>query len=501
MDRLLAQGCKWKRGAGLVALALAAAGCPETTPKIIGGDALLSDVAQDQAFAAVLAKPTRLANGGHTGTLQVVPVPGGGGPTVLDSRSNGGVYRHGSNLWFLAGVTIVDEGTPATPHVYGALKLWSFPMEQAVHLGDNVRELSPSWDGSTCVFIDWAQKSIDPANTGTLKAVTAASCATGTCAEGVPIVLASNIVAGQASWALSNDGRQLLVAVAGSDATAPGQAILLGLESGQAQVLSTAAGIRSAMISPAGDTAAWVQGDNTLMAVTTAEAMPTPRAIAVSAARIESAQMVDAANYVVVARANAGDAPALMKVGTSGTVPLGVTDPVDLFVSQAVPGVTTKYALYSTAVAAAGGTEDLFILDLSKSSAPVQIGEAVALPLASSVEFSDDGAWLRYLDGVDLATGLGNGYVSPTATPARNLVANGIRQLAFVPHTSELLYVAPSASSDAGFLTRLPALDQPPDNEGVGVVNFVVPRSAPFRTYYSQQSGTQDDGVWYLPRP
>jgi hypothetical protein len=480
---------------------LALAGCPESTPKLIGGTAVLSDVAHNQAFAAVLVDPRRLSNGTHTGALQVVPVTGGGDPLLLNPLSSGGVFRHGSNLWFLGGVTVVDEGTPVTPHVYGALYLWAFPMEVPVKIGDNVREFYPSRDGSSCVFIDWADKKIDPSNTGTLKALTAASCATGTCVGGVPLTLASGLVAGQATWAISNNGRQVLVAAAGSDPSAPGKAILLGLETGQIQILSTAAGVRSAMISPAGDTAAWVEGDNKLVAVTTADSPPTPRTFTVTAARVDSAQMIDAANYVVSARPAAGDPPALLRVGTSGTTTLGVSNPTDLFVSQSVPGITTQYALYS--LAAGAGTEDLYILDLSKTTAqPVQLAQAVAAPLSASIDFSDDGGWLRYLDNIDVGTGLGDAYVAPAATPARNLIANGIRQFTFVPHTTRLLYVsAPSTTTDAGVLTLVPALDEQPVVAGVGVVNFVAPRSAPFRTYLTQQTGGPDDGVWYIPAP
>jgi hypothetical protein len=484
--------------AGWLALVVAA-GCSSASSKLVGGGAVLSAVANDQSWVAALASPTRLSTGVHLGKLEIVPVTGGGDPLILDERSAGGRFNRGTALWYLGSVSVVNEGTPATPHVYGGLYVWTTEMASPVRVGDNVREFYPSQDGSACVFMDWDQKTVDASNTGTLKAVSAPRCAAGMCNA---VQLDSGITLAQAAWRISTDGRLVFATVRGAGVGDPGKRILLALDGGDTPVVTEGVGIRSAMMSPGGDTIAWVEGANQLMALATANP-DSVQTFTVDAPIVETAEMIDSGRYVVKVRDAAGAGAArLAKVTASGTTPLGVDKPLEYVVSQQVPGVTTSYLFYALN-RSASGQPDLWMLDLTAASpTPLQLGAEVEQPLGAGIAFSDDGTTIHYLDSYDPTTRRGDAFVVRLASPTRTLVATTVRELVFVPHSTRLMYInAPDATTDAGVMTLLPSLQQAPVVEGVGEVNFVDARTRPLRTYFTQQTGGRDDGVWYISQP
>ena len=485
------------RHAAWMALCALVGGCSSGPKHVVGDGAVLSGVAADQRFVAVLAGTTRLSNGQRTGALEAAPVSGGK-PVLLDPDSSGGLYARGSNLWFLGGITVVDEGSPTpTPHVYGKLMLWLPGLAAPAPVGSTVREPTVSENGATCVFMDWDQPSSAPGTTGKLVAVAAATCGAGSCA---PVTLAGGVTGGQVAWRVSNDGRWVLATVRAAAPTAPGKVLLLDTQSGQLQTLSQAAAPRAPMMTPAGDTLAWVEGTNQLRVA--AIANPTaPSTLTTAAPLIQSAAMIDAGTFVAKTR-DAGGGAALTRVSATGELPIPVAQPLEIFVSQAVPGQTSRYLFYSQA-AQPNGDQDLWLLDLDVAGAqPVQLAQAAAAPIGASVAFSDDGTAVRYLDAYDPTTRRGDLYVVTLASPTRNLVTSGIRQAAFVPSTTRLLYVdAPDPMTDVGVLTLLPAAGQPTKIEGVGLLNFADSRVSPLRTYFTQRTGGGDDGVWYMRQP
>jgi hypothetical protein len=477
---------------------LAMAGCSDGPSKLAGGGAVLVGVSYDQAWAAVLASPTRLSNGAHTGQLQVVPVSGGGDPVVLDGNSAGGLYNRGTVLWYLGGVTIVSEGTPTTPHAYGTLYVWQPGMPAPAKIGNNVREFYPSQDGSACVFMDWSQQTIAASNTGKLQTVSAAACVGGTCQ---PATIASGITAAQASWRIANDGRLVFATIRGTGVTDPGKAVLVTPDGGL-QPLSTEVATRSAMMTPGGDIVAWVEGTNVLKVAATA----TPdmaQTFPVEAPLVEAAAMVDGGHFVLEVREGMGASEVrLVQVSATANTPLDAPQPHEIFVSQSAPGVSSKYLFYAQTVDA-DGDRDLWMLDLTTAgAAPVPLAARVALPFAESLQFSDDGTMVRFLDEYDPTKRTGDFYVVSPATGTRALVALGLHEAIFLPGSTRLLYVgAPDTTTGAGVLTLLPSLDKPPLVEGVGEVNFTATRTSPKRVYYTQHSGGRDDGVWYMSAP
>lgn len=481
-----------------VVLLAAAGGCTSHPTKLAGDGAVLTAVAADQQFAAVLTGTTRLSTGARTGVLEAVPVSGGE-RVMLDGNSSGGVYDRGSYLWFLGGVSVVSEGTPTPyPHVYGHLSVWFPGMPAPARVGTNVREYYPSQNGAGCVFIDWDQQSIAATNTGKLIAVAAASCASGTCQ---PITIESGVTQLGSSWRISSDGRWVLATTRGATLTDPGKAVLIDLTTGQTQTLSQGVAPRSAMMTPDGATIAWVEGANRIVVASTASPMA-QSALTSSAPLVESAQMIDANNFVAKTRAAATGPAGLEKLSSAGSTPLTVPKVLELYVSQYVPGTTSRY-LFFTETAQGSGDQDLWLYDLQATNPqPVQLAMAIDTPLGSSIAFSDDGASIHYLDNYDPTTRRGDEYVVTLAMPVRNLVATGLHAAAFIPDSTRLLYVnAPDASTGAGVLTLLPAVGKPPEVEGVGLVNFVDSRAAPLRTYYTQLTGGSDDGVWYMGQP
>jgi len=490
---------------GAVLAAALVCGCSSGPTKIVGGGAILTGVAADQGFAAVLTSPQRLSDGAYTGQLQAVPVAGGAAVT-LDPDSSGGLYGRGEARGFLGGVTGIDEGPPATPHVYGGLYVWLPGLPAPAKVGNDVRELYLSQDGTTCVFMDWDQQTVAAGNTGKLVVVSSTTCGTGSCR---PIVLGTGLTLAETSWRLSDDGKWLLATERGVGAADPGKALLVSPQTGQVQVLSTGAAVRSAMMTPTGTTAAWVEGANQIVAVPTASPTMT-QTLATTQPLIESAVMVDAGTFVARTRDAVGPtglgmgAAALVRVSSGGatTIPTQKA-PLELFVSQHVAGQTSKYLFYALNVRADNGEHDLWMLDMSAATAqPVQLAQAVQTPIGLSVVFSDDGTAIHYLDNYDPTTRLGDEYTATLASPTRNLVATGIHAAAFMPGSTRLLYVnAPDAATGAGVLTLLPGSGQTPLIEGVGLVDFVNSRTTPLRTYYTQLSGGADDGVWYMRQP
>jgi hypothetical protein len=486
MDRVLA-----------LALAVAVVGCSGPAPqRLVGGDAVLAGVSVAQKWVAVLTGATRLATGAHVGALRLVPT-GGGAAVTLDGRSSGGVFNRGTTLWYLGGVTVVSEGTPATDHVYGALYVWTPSLAAPIKLADNVREYSVSQDGSTCVFIDWAQQTIDPANTGALAAAYAPSCSDGGCA---PIAIASGVTAAASAWRLSLDGRRVLVTLRGAAATDPGQVLLIAADAGSTQRLSTGADARSAMMTPAGDTVAWVEG------ATEIHVMPVGGAATVlvpSSPLLDSASMIDASSFIAKTRELATGPAALAKVTAAGTTPLAVQRPQQYFVSQAVAGKTDRYVFFQLATIAANGEPDLWLLDHTNPGAqPVQLGGGVDSPIAGAVGFSDDGSMIEYLDNFDPVTRRGDEYVAPLAMPTRSLVATGVHNAAFIPGSTRLMYIAAAdAVTGAGVLSTLSSPTGLADIQSVGIVNFADPRDPPARTWFTQTTGAPDDGVWSMPQP
>jgi len=242
MDRLL-----------VVAASVIVIGCGSPAPKrLVGGDAILSAVSFDQKWVAVLTGTTRLMTGAHVGQLEVVPMSGAP-PTLLDTHSAGGVFNRGTTLWYLGGVNVVSEGTPPSDHVYGALYVWTPGLPAPVKVGNNVREYYPSQNGESCVFMDWANDTIDAANTGTLVAVHAPTCGATGCAA---LVIDRDVTLAQTAWRVASDGAHVLATVRGAAATDAGKVWLASMAAGQVQLVSSGVNARSPMMSAAGDTVA-----------------------------------------------------------------------------------------------------------------------------------------------------------------------------------------------------------------------------------------------------
>jgi hypothetical protein len=482
----------------LVAASILIVGCSSPAPeRLVGGDAVLSAVSADQKWVAVLTGATRLGTGAHVGTLELVPSSGGSAMT-LDDHSSGGVFNRGTTLWYLGGVSVVSEGTPPSDHVYGALYVWTPQLGAPIKLGNDVREYSVSQDGSSCVFIDWSKPTVDAANTGTLTTVHAPSCTAAGCS---PIVIADGVTLAATSWRLALDGVHVVATVRGAAATDPGQVVLVSHDSGRTQLLSTATDARAAMMTPAGDTVAWVEGENEIHVQATAGG---PAAVIVPAAPIvDSAQMIDATSFIARTRELATGPAALAKVTAAATTALPIARPQQYFVSQSLPGTTDRYVFFQLATIAANGEPDLWMLDHTKPGAqPVQLAGGVDSPIAGAVGFSDDGTTIEYFDNFDPVTRRGDEYIVPLAQPTRSLVAVGVHNAAFIPGTTRLLYVnAPDPVTGAGVLSVLSSPTAIADILTVGVVNFADPRDRPARTWFTQTTGAPDDGVWSMPQP
>ncbi|MCU1280428.1 MAG: hypothetical protein JWM53_3974 [bacterium] len=487
MDRVLAT----------VALALVA-GCSSSAPaRLVAGAAIFGGVSFAQKWVAVMTRTSRLVTGGHHGVLEAVPTAGGT-PLTLDEHSNGGVFNRGTTLWYQGGVTVVNEGTPPSEHVYGGLYVWSPSLAAPVKVGDDVREYYPSQDGSACVFMDWAQPTLAAANTGTLYAVAAASCASGACDK---IELARDVTLAQTAWRIASDGKVVLATVRGATATDAGKVLLASPASGQVQLLSSGVDARSPMIAPSGATLAWVEGANEIHSMTG----ETPAVLTPTSPLVDGASMIAADDFVAKTRELATGPAALARVTGSGTTLLPVQKPQQFFVSQAVAGKTDRYVFFSLATIAANGEPDLWMLDLATPGAqPVALAGAVENGIGAAVAFSDDGSVAHFFDNFDPVTRRGDEFVVPLAMPTRTLVAVGVHNAAFIPGTTRLLYInAPDANSGAGVLTLLPSPSPSaqPAVQGVGVVNFGDSRQPPARTWYTQATGASDDGVWYMPQP
>ncbi|HEX6838178.1 MAG TPA: hypothetical protein VF334_16490 [Polyangia bacterium] len=482
----------------LVAASILIVGCSSSAPhRLVGGDAVLSAVSVDQKWVAVLTGTTRLGTGAHVGTLQLAPASGGT-PMTLDDRSSGGVFNRGTTLWYLGGVTVVSEGTPPSDHVYGALYVWTPALGAPIKVGNDVREYYVSQDGTTSVFFDWASPTIDAANTGTLTTVHAPSCSAAGCS---PIVIAENTTLAATSWRIALDGEHVLATVRGAAATDPGKVVLVAHDSGAMQILSTGVNARAAMMTPAGDTVAWVEGENEIHVPPSAGGAAT--VIVPSAPIVDSAQMIDPTSFIARTRELATGPAALVKVTAAATTPLPVAKPQQYFVSQAVPGATDRYVFFQLATIAANGEPDLWMLDHTTPGAqPVQLGAAVDSPIAGAVSFSDDGTMIEYFDNFDPVTRRGDEYIMPLAHPTRSLVATGVHNAAFIPGTTRLMYIsAPDPVTGAGVLSTLSSPTALADVQSVGIVNFADPRDAPARTWYTQTTGAPDDGVWSMPQP
>lgn len=487
MDRLLA-----------LAASLVIVGCSSSAPhRLVGGDAVLSAVSVDQKWVAVLTGTTRLGTGAHVGTLELVPASGGT-PMTLDDHSSGGVFNRGATLWYLGGVTVVSEGTPPSDHVYGALYVWTPQLGAPIKLGNDVREYSVSQDGTTCVFIDWSKPTIDAANTGTLTTVHAPSCTAAGCS---PIVIADGVTLAETAWHVALDGKRVLATVHGAAATDPGKVVLVSHDSGQTQILSTGVDARAAMMTPAGDTVAWVEGENEIHVQPAAGGAPT--VIVPAAPIVDSAQMIDPTSFIARTRELATGPAALAKVTAAATTALPIERPQQYFVSQSVRGKTDRYVFFQLATIAANGEPDLWMLDHTTPGAqPVQLAGGVDSPIVGAVGFSDDGTTIEYFDNFDPVTRRGDEYVVPLAQPTRSLVATGVHNAAFIPGTTRLLYVnAPDPVTGAGVLSVLSSPTGLADILTVGIVNFADPRDPPARTWFTQTTGAPDDGVWSMPQP
>jgi hypothetical protein len=472
-------------------------GCSSSAPaRLVAGAAIFGGASSDQASVAVLTRTRRLMTGAHVGALEVVPTKGGA-PVQLDPASNGGLFNRGTTLWYLGGVTVVSEGTPPSDHVYGALYVWSPSLAAPLKVGDNVREYYPSQDGSSCAFIDWAKQSVAADNSGTLYVVSAASCASGACDR---LELGRDVTLAGTSWRLATDGAAVLATVRGATAADAGKVLLATPANGQVQLLSSGVNPRTAMMTPSGDTLAWVEGANEVHVFGAGGATSI---LAPTSPLVDGATMIGAADFIVKTRELATGPAGMARLTAGGTTVLPVQRPQQYFVSQAVPGVTDRYVLYSLATIAANGEPDLWMLDLQNPSAqPVQLAAAVENPITAAVSFSDDGTLIHFFDNFDPVTRRGDEFVVPLAMPVRSLIAVGVHNAAFIPGTTRLLYVnAPDPDSGAGVLTMLPTLTAQPAVQDVGVVNFGDSRQPPARTWYTQATGSADDGVWSMPQP
>ncbi len=493
MDRVL----------GFVALLLVA-GCTAPQPtQLIGDGAVLSAVSVDQKWVAAILPLRRLVTGTHIGQLEVAPTAGGP-PTLLDNRSAGGLFNRGTTLWYQGGVSVVSEDNlPATPpvvaHVYGGLFAWTPGVAAPTQVGSVVRDFSVAESGRAAVFMDWSAPSNDAATTGTLVAVSASSCAAGACNR---MTLADGVTAAQAAWRLSSDGTVAIVTVRGATDSDAGQVVLVSFAGESASLVSSGVNARSPMITPDGSSVAWVEGLNEIHVMPAAGGDQT--VIVPSSPLVDAAALVDAGDFVVKTRDSATDAAALATLAADGTTtPLPIAKPQEFFVSQALPGKTSRYVFFQLALVADNGEPDLWMLDLVTPGAqPVQLAAFVDSPIAGAVAFSDDGSSAIYLDNFAPTTRRGDAYVVPLTAPTRTLVSTGAHNAAFIPGGARLVFInAPDPASGAGVLTTLSSPSAVPAVHGVGDVNFADPRSSPARTWFTQTTGAPDDGVWSMPQP
>jgi hypothetical protein len=382
---------------------------------------------------------------------------------------------------------------PALLRYYGSFNLWNAALGTPAKVGSTVRDYAVSQDSSTAVFLD--QDMASGTSTGKLMAISALACKAALCA---PVTLATGVTPAQVGYRVSTDGKYVLALVRDVNPLNPGKVIVVTMPSGGMRTLSTGVQPRSAMMTPDGQTVAWVEGANEIAVADSASGVTV--GITSSAPVTESAEMIDAGTYVTVDRALGKGATGTMnKVTATATTPLNIGHPDSYFVSQAVPGTTNKYLFYSLSTATSG-SGDLSMVDLtSRSFAPVPLGSAV---LGAGVNFSDDGTMVWYFDNYDPGSRIGDAWVVAPATPQKTLVASGLRACGFIPNTTRFLYVnAPDPNSGAGVLTLLSAVGRTPQVEQVGVVNFGNSRMSPLRTYYTQKSGTTTDGVWDMSQP
>jgi hypothetical protein len=382
----------------------------------------------------------------------------------------------------------VIEGKPPVAHEYGRLSVWLPGGGAPQPIGMLVSDFTVSRDGSAVVYFDFDAAS--QSASGRLKAVSLTACSP-SC---TPVVLASGVTLAQVSFRIDKRGRLLVVA-------APGNAQLVDLVSGQTKTLSTASTARSAMLTPNGDTLGWVEGLNDIKLAPTA----TPDAVTAMssfATAVDSALLVDTATLIAKERGVGGlgpanSSPVLVKL-TRDSVTTLKQQPLDYFLADPIARGTDGFIFFSRGFDSNTGTSDLWVIDVYGSNAAARLATASATPIASAVIVSDDGTSALYKENYNLGSARGDQFVLQLKTGQKRYLGN-LRQAAFVPGSTALLYVhEPDLTTLGGVLTLLPD-GSASQVESVGVINFATGRGQPARTYFTRQSGLGGDGVWYLP--
>src|SRR5215468_1617046 len=219
------------RWATVLCVLVTACGSSESTSEIVSGSAVLEGVSYDGVNVASFVNARRQTNGTFIGTLQVSPVAGGAAQT-LDQNVATPTFARGTTLYYLAGTTQVEEGTPARPRSYGTLKAWVPTQSRPVTLGSIVGAFSVSQDGSAVAFID--RTAASSSATGAIKVWSTSFCTT-TCTG--PITVAAGVASG--GMTLADDGKHILVDVPKVLATPP-SIVLVTLPAGTMQTLSSA---------------------------------------------------------------------------------------------------------------------------------------------------------------------------------------------------------------------------------------------------------------------
>jgi hypothetical protein len=104
---------------------------------------------------------------------------------------------------------------------------------------------------------------------------------------------------------------------------------------------------------------------------------------------------------------------------------------------------------------------------------------------------------IRFLDVVDLDTGIGDLFVASLPAGAPIMVATAVRQAAFEPGTTTLLLQENIDATGVGTLSRYQAGAMPTGGRVIpGVADFQVPRAGGTAIYYTQSLGAASDGVY-----
>jgi hypothetical protein len=485
----------------LLLSALSACGSSNGPRELVKDGAVLAGVSYDQKWVASMTGATRQPNGTWIGSLQVAPAAGGA-PIVLDPMATAASFARGTTLYFLGGVTVAQEGTPALPRYYGKLEAWVPGQTAPIVLGGQVATANVAQSGASVVYID--QPMQGPDAVGDVKAWSAASCSATGCAA--PITIATGVTSSKVVLRVDDDGGQIVVGVAKGGATTASIA-LVTFPAGTMQSISTDTNARTPQLSRDGATVSWLEKQNELHVLQTATPTAVPEVLTIATASVpapivENAIMIDNADWVAKAKASSTATTAdLYMVTQAQTTPLGITNIQHFNVVDETPADTTQSArwLFYSTMTATNGQDDLWLVDLMTPTAPAVQLATVGAAVAAS--FNDDGTAIHFFDNYDPTTRTGDLYTMTLPGGTKTPVATGLRAAAWEPGTSRLAYLAaPDATTGVGALT---IWDAGVSTGQVGfehVANFAQSRTTP-DFYYTLEANGPTDGVYVTDKP